>query len=168
MPHTNPIISLRTPIYTPIFARILHSIIPSSKRFSCKRWQNKCRLVNLFAIVLAQLFFLLLAPCPNRLFDITRGVLATDHKANLARRVGRNGRICILGDGEDFFACLFQLRDEAQVEPLVLSCSRMKKSVRRLYDAHRAVTSLHPAGGRDVNELLGWHQGEGGAYNLAW
>jgi len=97
--------------------------------------------MDLFAVVLAQLFFLLLAPRPNWFFDITRWVLAADHKANLAGRIGRYGRVCVLGDGEDFFACLFQLRDEAQMQPLVLSYNRMKKSVRRLYDAHGAVTS---------------------------
>ena len=82
--------------------------------------------MDLFAIVLAQLFFLLRTPCPNWLLDITFGVFAADHKANLARRIGRNGRVCVLGDGKDFFAGFFQLRDEAQVKPLVLGYSRMK------------------------------------------
>jgi hypothetical protein len=79
-----PMMSLGTPTHTPTSARYLNSITPSSKRFSRKRRQNKCRLVDLFAVVLAQLFFLLLAPCPNRLLDITLAVLAAYHKANLA------------------------------------------------------------------------------------
>jgi len=100
------------------------SIIPLSEGLSRKRRQHKRRLMDLLAIVFAQLFLFLCAPRPNRLPDITVGVLAADHEANLTGRIGRNGRVRILGDGEDFFAGLFQLRDEAEVQPLVLSYSK--------------------------------------------
>jgi hypothetical protein len=124
--------------------------------------------MDLFAVVLAQLFFLLWAPCPNWLLDITRGVLAAHHKANLARRIGRNGRVCVLGDGEDFFAGLFELRDEAQVKPLVLSCSRMtSQSDGCTMHTGAVVSCIQREADALVNCLAGIKVREG-AYNLAW
>jgi hypothetical protein len=76
--------------------------------------------MDLLAVVLAKLLFLLLAPAPDRLFNITTSVLGTHHKADLTGWVGRNGCVCVLDHGEDLFARLLQIGDELEVQPLIL------------------------------------------------
>lgn len=77
--------------------------------------------MNLRVVVSAQLLLLLRSPGPNGNLDVTVGVLAADHEANLSRRIGRDGSVGVLGNGEDLLAVLLQVGDERQVEPLVLS-----------------------------------------------
>jgi len=78
--------------------------------------------VDLRVVVLAQSALLLLGPGAQRDLDVAVGVFAADHEANLARRVGRDSSVGILGHREDLAAVLLELGDEREVEPLVLGC----------------------------------------------
>ena len=73
----------------------------SPKRLAGKCGQNECRLVDVLAVVLAQLLLFLGGPGAKRLLDVAVAVLAADHEANLARRVGWDGGVRVLGDRED-------------------------------------------------------------------
>lgn len=73
-------------------------------------------------VVAAQLLLLLLGPRPEGDLDIGVGVLAAHHEADLARRVGGDGGVGVLGHGEDLLAIFLELSDQLQVEPLVLGC----------------------------------------------
>ena len=84
--------------------------------------QNKGRLVNILVIVAEELLLLLRFECAKRLGEITIGILAADHEADLARGVSWDGRIGVLDIREDFFAVLLQLGDQWKVEPLVFGC----------------------------------------------
>lgn len=77
--------------------------------------------MNLGIVVSALLLLLSSSPRADGLLDIAVGVLAADHEANLARGVGRDGGVGVLGDGEDFLAVLLELGNEGEMEPLVLS-----------------------------------------------
>lgn len=72
-------------------------------------------------VVPAELLLFLLGPRPERHLDVAVLVLAAHHEADLARWVGRDGGVRVLGDGEDLLAILLELGDELQVQPLVLS-----------------------------------------------
>lgn len=63
--------------------------------------QNEGSLVDLLAVVLAELLLLLRRPAAKRLLDVALGVLGADHEANLARWVGRDGGVRVLDSGED-------------------------------------------------------------------
>lgn len=56
----------------------------------------------------------------ERLADIACGILGAHHKADLARWVGWDGGVGVLGNREDLLAILLQLGDQWEVEPLVL------------------------------------------------
>lgn len=84
--------------------------------------QDKAGLVDLGIVVLALLLLLRGGPGADGLLDVAVGVLAADHEANLARGVGGDGGVGVLGDGEDLLAVLLELGNEREVEPLVLSC----------------------------------------------
>lgn len=85
-----------------------------------KSGQDECRLVDLFAVVSAQLFLLLGGPRSQGLLEVAIGVLAAHHEANLAGGVGRNGGVSVLDVGENLFAGLLQVGNERKVKPLVL------------------------------------------------
>lgn len=78
--------------------------------------------VDIGVVVAAVLVLLLLRPAAKGLLDITAGILAANHEANLARGVSGNSGVGVLGDGEDGLAVSLELGDERQVKPLVLSC----------------------------------------------
>lgn len=78
--------------------------------------------MNVRVVVPAQLVLLLLGPRPKRHLDIGIGVLAAHHETNLARGIGRDGGVSVLGHGEDLLAVLLELGNQLQVEPLVLGC----------------------------------------------
>lgn len=92
--------------------------------------QNEAGLVDLSVVVAALGLFLLGCPLAKRNTDIAVGILAADHEADLARRVGRDGGVGVLGDGEDFLAVFLELGDERQVEPLVLGYRKRNWSVK--------------------------------------
>ena len=73
-------------------------------------------------VVAQQRLLLLRREAAERLAHVARRVLAADHEADLARRVGRDRRVGVLGDGEDLPAVLLELGDHGQVQPLVLGC----------------------------------------------
>lgn len=93
----------------------------SPQSLASERGQHERCLVNLFAVVSAQLLFLLLRPGSHWLLDIALSVLAANHEADLSRRIGWDGGVCVLGDGKDLLAVFLELGDELEVEPLVLS-----------------------------------------------
>jgi len=78
--------------------------------------------VDLRVVVSAELDLLLSGPLAKGNLDVGVGVLGADHEADLARGVGRDGGVGVLGDGEDLAAVLPELGDQGKVEPLVLSC----------------------------------------------
>lgn len=83
--------------------------------------QHKASLVDLGVVVPALGLLLLGGPRAERDLDIAAGVLAADHEADLARGVGGNGGVSVLGDGEHLLAVLLEAGDQGQVKPLVLS-----------------------------------------------
>lgn len=90
-----------------------------------KLGEDEAGLVDLGRVVSALLILLLLGPLSERGLDVGVGVLGADHEADLARGVGGDGGVGVLGDGEDGAAVLLELGDERQVKPLVLGCSRV-------------------------------------------
>jgi len=92
----------------------------SSKSLAGKCGQDKRRLVDLLAVVLAKLLLFLGRPAAQRLLEVKFGVLAADHEADLAGRVGGDGGVAIFDVGEDLLARLLQVDNEWHVEPLVL------------------------------------------------
>ena len=77
--------------------------------------------MNISIIVATQALLLLTRPLPQGLAHITLRILATHHEPDLAGRVRRDSGVGVFGDGEDFLACLFEVGDELEVEPLVFS-----------------------------------------------
>jgi len=98
-------------------------VAPSSQSLASEVGEDKCRLMNLLSVILAQLVLLLFGPAAEWLLDIGVGVLAADHEADLAGWVGGDGSVSILDGREDFLAGLLELSDERHVKPLVLSCN---------------------------------------------
>lgn len=92
------------------------------KRAPGKVRQDESSLVNLGAVVSAELVLLLLGPLPERLADVTLAVLAADEETNLAGGVGGDGGVGVTDGGENLLARLDKVGDERKVEPLVLSC----------------------------------------------
>lgn len=84
--------------------------------------------MDLGVVVPAQLALLLLAPRADGHADVPVGVLAADHETNLARRVGRDGGVGVLSDGENLTAVLLELGDQGQVKPLILGCQGLRVS----------------------------------------
>ena len=82
--------------------------------------QNESRLMDLLAVVPAQLLLLFSGPAAERLLEVAVGVLAADHEANLAGGVGGDGGVSVLDVGEDLLAGLLEIDNEGHVEPLVL------------------------------------------------
>jgi hypothetical protein len=78
--------------------------------------------VDLLAVVLAQLLLLLNWPASERLLEVTVGVLAADHEADLSGWVGGNRGVAVLDVGEDLLARLLEVGNERHVQPLVLGC----------------------------------------------
>jgi hypothetical protein len=86
---------------------------PSSQGLASEIGENEGGLMDLLAVVLAQLLLLFLRPRAS--------VLAANHEADLAGWVGRDGGVGIFDNGEDFFALLLQVGNERHVKPLVFS-----------------------------------------------
>jgi hypothetical protein len=105
--------------------------------FASKDRQDERGLVDLLAVVPAQLLLLLSRPGAERLLEVAVGVLAADHEANLAGGVGRDRGVAILDVGEDLLAGLLKVGNEGEVKPLVLSYSARLAIIRSsTYPAH--------------------------------
>ena len=77
--------------------------------------------MDLLVVVPAEPLLLFVTPAAQRLLDVTGRVLAADHEADLAARVGRDGRVGVLSGGEDLLAGLLEISDQGEVDPLVFS-----------------------------------------------
>ena len=77
-----------------------------------KGGKDEAGLVDVGVVVPAQLALLFLAPRADGLAHVAGGVLGADHEADLARRVGRDGGVGVLGHGEDLTTVLLELGDQ--------------------------------------------------------
>lgn len=102
--------------------RIHSSIALSTERLSRKVRQHKAGAVDILVVVAAQPLLLLARPGAHGLAHVAARVFAADHEADLAGRIGGNGGVGVLGDGEDLLAGLLEVGDQLEVEPLVLGC----------------------------------------------
>lgn len=92
-----------------------------SQRHASKGWEDEAGLVDVRAVVSAELLLLLDCPAADWCLEIALGILAADHEADLAGWVGGDGGICVFDVGENLLAVFLELGDHCQVEPLVLS-----------------------------------------------
>ena len=92
-------------------------ILDRGKGFAGESGQNERCLVDLLAVILAQLVLLLGCPAAKRLLEVALAVLGADHEADLAGWVGRDGGVGVLNIREDILAVFLELRDEWEVEP---------------------------------------------------
>jgi len=97
---------------------------PLSQRGSSEGWQDERGLVDIGVVVSAELLLLLRCEGAQGLGEVSVGVLAADHEANLSGGVSWDGRVGVLDVGEDLLAVLLELGDQWKVEPLVLGCGR--------------------------------------------
>ncbi len=81
--------------------------------------------MDIRAVVSAKLLLLLDGPATDWILEVTLGVLAANHEANLARWVGWDGGVGVFDVGENLLAVFLELGDHSKVEPLVLSYSLM-------------------------------------------
>jgi hypothetical protein len=81
-----------------------------SQSNTSESWQDERSLVDLL-IVVTQLLLILLRERAHRVLEIALGVLAANHEADLARRVGGDGCVCVFDVGKDFLAVLLELGD---------------------------------------------------------
>jgi hypothetical protein len=95
----------------------------SSESLAGECGQDKGGLMNLLTVVSAQLLLLFRRPAAEGLLQVTVGVLAAHHEANLSGGVGRDGGVAVLDVGEDLLAGLLEVGNERHVQPLVLSYS---------------------------------------------
>jgi hypothetical protein len=93
------------------------------KSLGSKLGKDKAGLVDLRRVVSELGVLLLLGPGSEGVLDVGLGVLGADHEANLARGVGGDGGVGVLGDGEDGTAVLLETSDERKVEPGALGLS---------------------------------------------
>lgn len=76
--------------------------------------------MNLLVVVSVDGIILLGGPRTEWVLEVTVGILAADHEANLATWVGWDGGVRVFDVGEDLLAVFLQLGDEWEVKPLVL------------------------------------------------
>jgi hypothetical protein len=93
-----------------------------------ERGQNEGRLMNLLAVVLAQLLLLLGWPAAKWLLEVTVGILAADHEANLTGWVCGDRRVAVLNVGEDLLARLLEIDNERHMQPLILGYAHKQVS----------------------------------------
>jgi hypothetical protein len=108
-----------------VFRYAVCRISHSAEGLAGEGGQNEGSLVDIGVVVAAELLLLFLGPGSKGLGNVTGGVLAADHESNLARGVGGDSGVTVLGDGEDLLAVFLELGDQWQVEPLVLSYESM-------------------------------------------
>lgn len=76
--------------------------------------------MDLLVVVLVDLVILLGGEGSKRRLDNSVGVLGAHHEANLARGVGGDGGVGVLGNGENVLARLLEVLDDGEVQPDVL------------------------------------------------
>lgn len=81
--------------------------------------QHEARAVDVGVVVAAQTLLLVARPRAQRLAHVAGGVLAAHHEADLAGRVGGDGGVGVVDDGEHGLAGLLQVADQREVQPLV-------------------------------------------------
>lgn len=86
--------------------------------------------MDLLVVIPAQLLLLVGIPLAKRNLDVTGRILAADHEADLARRVGRDRRVGVFDHGEHFLAGFLELGDEREMQPLVFGYSGTKENAR--------------------------------------
>jgi hypothetical protein len=89
--------------------------------------QDKGSLVNLLAVVLALLVFLLGCPAAQGLLKVGAVILGADHEADLSGGVGRDGGVGVLDGREDSLARFLEVGDDVEVKPLALSYAIVSK-----------------------------------------
>ena len=67
--------------------------------------------MNICVVIPAKLLLLFRRKASDRLLHIALGVFGADHEADLARRIGGDGRVGVFHGWEDFFTVLLELRD---------------------------------------------------------
>ena len=75
--------------------------------------------MDLLVVVLAKFLLFLSGESTEWFGDITVGILAADHEADLAGWIGGNGGVGIFYSREDLLAVLLKLGNQWEVEPLV-------------------------------------------------
>lgn len=83
--------------------------------------------MDLLVVIPTQLVLLIGIPLAERNLDVTGGILAADHEADLTGRVGRDRRVGVFDHGENFLAAAFELGDEREVKPLVFGYSEQRR-----------------------------------------
>jgi hypothetical protein len=78
--------------------------------------------VDIGVVVSAELLLLLGCERAQGLGEVSVGVLAANHEADLSGGVSWDGRVGVLDVGENLLAVLLELGDQWKVEPLVLGC----------------------------------------------
>ena len=68
--------------------------------------------MNVLVVVFAEFLLFLGAPASKWLLQVPVRILATDHEADLTRRVGGNRGVCVFDSRENLFAVLLELGDE--------------------------------------------------------
>jgi hypothetical protein len=95
-------------------------ILDRGKGLAGESGQNERCLVDLLAVVLAQLVLLLRCPAAKRLLEVALAVLGADHEADLTGWVGRDSCVGVLDVGENSLARLLEVGNDVEVQPLVL------------------------------------------------
>ena len=102
-------------------------ILNRCKGLAGESGQNERCLVDLLAVVLAQLVLLLGCPAAKRLLEVALAVLGADHEADLTGWVGGDGCVGVLDVGEDSLARLLEVGNDVEVQPLVLGWATVSR-----------------------------------------
>lgn len=102
-------------------------ILDRGKGFAGESGQNERCLVDLLAVVLAQLVLLLGCPAAKWLLEVALAVLGADHEADLTGWVGGDGCVGVLDVGKDSLARLLEVGNDVEVQPLVLGWATVSR-----------------------------------------
>jgi hypothetical protein len=103
--------------------------------------QNECSLVDLLAVVPAELVLLLGRPAAEGLLNVKVGVLGADHEADLTGGVGRDGGVGVLDGREDRLARFLEVGDDVEVQPLVLGWKVVSRCFNKRLTSARVVSA---------------------------
>ncbi len=77
--------------------------------------------MDISTVVSAKLLLFLGGPATERCLEVTVGILAADHEADLAGGVCWDGGVGVFDVGENLFTVFLELGDHRKMKPLVLS-----------------------------------------------